>query len=164
MTRRIGRRRGGELVNLRTRLEYAALVITKRARAAVTPKLCGWALCKATATHTITVDHPNVRREVWLVCTDHDKDVKNLVQRSLPPGAPPGFGFGGALDIRHFRPGRKGWLQHVFTGRSMSRFHGTWTDRDLDRDVVNDLYRERLAYHDGTVLESRAKLSDHTGH
>jgi hypothetical protein len=149
-------------VNLRTHFDFTALRVIKQVRSKVAPTLCEWKLCRATATHTVTVDYPNGRREVWLVCTDHDADLKNLVQRSLAPGAPPGFGFGGGLGRKHFRSGRKGWLTHDFTGRSLGKFHGTWTERELDRDAVNDLYRERLAYHDGTVLESKAKLSDHT--
>lgn len=151
-------------MTLRTHIEFWTRRVVKGIRSKVAPTLCQWSGCKAIATHTVTLDYRNGRHEVWLVCTDHDSDLKNLVQRSLPPGTPPGFSLGGALGVNHFRPGFKGWLQKIFTGRSFSKFHGTWTERDFESDRVNNQYRERLAYHDGTVLESKAKLTDHKGH
>jgi ribosomal protein S27AE len=55
---------------------------------------CEWPICQATATHTVTVDYPDGAHKVWHVCSEHDKDLKKQVQRSIPlpepaPASPP---------------------------------------------------------------------------
>lgn len=45
---------------------------------------CEWPTCQATANHTVTINHPGGRHEVWHVCSEHDRDLKKRVQRSLP--------------------------------------------------------------------------------
>ena len=55
---------------------------------------CEWPICQATATHTVTVDYPDGAHRVWHVCSEHDKDLKKQVQRSIPlpepvPASPP---------------------------------------------------------------------------
>ncbi len=173
---------------------------------------CQWPSCSASATHSITVDDPDGNHEVWQVCSQHDGQVKKLVQRSVPLPRPPSadapptvevncsecgrvfeepsnlpvgeregcpdcrstkrlvkvglsatIGLHASLQARQFRPGRNGWLRRLLTGEFMSTFHRTWTTRDLDLDRENNTYRERLVHHGGTVLESRAKLSNHRG-
>lgn len=173
---------------------------------------CEWPACQSAATHTVTVNHPDGRLEIWHVCSQHDKDVKKQVQRSislpqpltsaaptvevtcsdcgdtlveshqLPAGQrtpcpkcgstkrlhkvglKASVGFGSSLMARQKRPGRGGWLRRILTGEFFSTFHNAWTKGDLDTDEQADTYRERLEHYDGTVVESRAKLSDHTDH
>jgi|SRR5579859_3908578 len=170
---------------------------------------CEWPACQSAATHTVTVNYPDGRLEIWHVCTLHDKDVKKRVQASLSlpqpvtsaaptvevtcsdcgaslnesPAGPrspcPTCGstrrlhrvglkatldLRGSLMARQKRPGRGGWLRRLLTGEFLSTFDNTWTKRELDTNEQTDSYRERLEHHDGTVVESRAKLSDHTGH
>src|SRR5579859_639744 len=45
---------------------------------------CEWPICQATATHTVTVDYPDGAHRVWHVCSEHDRDLKKQVQRSIP--------------------------------------------------------------------------------
>lgn len=174
---------------------------------------CQWPGCQLQATHTVTVDYPTGRHDLWQVCTQHDKDLKKQVQRSIPlptrrpaeeepvitvacadcgstieePASVPteerapcpscgstkrlhtvalksSLDLRGSLSARHKRPARGGWLRRLFTGEVFSTFHGAWTKRELDIDEQNDAYRERLVHHDGTAVESKAKLSDHQGH
>jgi hypothetical protein len=167
---------------------------------------CEWPACQSPATHAITVDYPDGRFEIWHVCSEHDKEVKKQIQRSIPlpqpvtsaaPTAevtclacsrtlPAGhvapcptcgstrrlhkvglnatLGFAGSIMARQKRPGRGRWLRRILSGRFFSTFNNSWTKRELDTDAASDTYRERLEHHDGTVVESRAKLSDHTGH
>src|SRR5260370_18039611 len=55
---------------------------------------CEWPICQATATHTVVVDYTDGAHKVWHVCSEHDKDLKKQVQRSIPlpepvPASPP---------------------------------------------------------------------------
>lgn len=66
-----------------------------------------------------------------------------------------------SLRVRRKQAGKGGWLADVRTGDELSRDHGVWSPYTLAVDREHNEYREVITYHDGTVLESRARLSDH---
>ena len=61
--------------------------------------------------------------------------------------------------IKH--PGKGGWLLDVTMGDSFTRDLNAWGRRELVFDHARDLYREVIELHEGSRLESTAKLSDH---
>jgi len=123
-----------------------------------------WRKCKEVATHTVTIDYADRRQDVWHICREHEKEVKKRVQRSLPPPPPQSGGLmpRGSLKAKKMGPGSRKELSRVTTGSSRSTRDGSWTEIERVTDVENDIYREVLEYHDGTVLKSEARLRDHS--
>jgi len=54
------------------------------------------------------------------------------------------------------------WFQRTVSGDSYNRDHDAWGERVLDLNRETDSYREALIFWDGTTLESRARLRDHS--
>jgi hypothetical protein len=67
----------------------------------------------------------------------------------------------GSLGAKKMGPGSRKSLSRVTTGASQSTRDRSWTQVERVADAENDIYREKLEYHDGTVLTSEARLRDH---
>jgi hypothetical protein len=65
--------------------------------------------------------------------------------------------------VRSKRPGCGGWLMEVKGGDDYTRDLDAWGERTLEKDREHDRYRELIKLHDGSRLESTARLSDHHG-
>lgn len=66
-----------------------------------------------------------------------------------------------SLRARAKRPGKGGWLQETRSGDDYTRVLEGWGKRELTTDREHDRYRELIQLHDGTRIESVARLSDH---
>lgn len=66
-----------------------------------------------------------------------------------------------SLRARTKRPGKGGWIQDTRTGDDYTRMLEGWGKRELTTDREKDRYREFIELHDGTRIESVARLSDH---
>jgi hypothetical protein len=69
--------------------------------------------------------------------------------------------FHDCVRARKKTPGRGGWIVVSRTGDDYTHALGTWGTRELLTDRERDLYREVIVLHDGTRIESVAKLRDH---
>lgn len=68
-----------------------------------------------------------------------------------------------SIGLRVTRPGKGGWLKYVKSGDDYTRVLESWGERTLELDREHNLYREFIKLHDGTTIESTARLSDHQG-
>jgi hypothetical protein len=68
-----------------------------------------------------------------------------------------------SLRLRSKHPSKGGWMRDFRTGDDYSRYLEGWGERVLDMDRVQNIYREVIKLHDGTSLESKARLTDHRG-
>ena len=68
-----------------------------------------------------------------------------------------------SFRLQSKQPGRGGWMRDFRTGDDHSRYLEGWGERVLDLDREQNIYREVSKLHDGTCLESRARLTDHHG-
>jgi hypothetical protein len=66
-----------------------------------------------------------------------------------------------SVRLRTKRPGKGGWLQDTRTGDDYTRMLEGWGKRELTKDREHDRYREVIELHDGTRIQSVARLSDH---
>lgn len=66
-----------------------------------------------------------------------------------------------SLRIRSKRAGKGGWMTDIRTGDDYTRDLEAWGTRVLEKDRARNVYREVITLHDGTRVESRARLSDH---
>lgn len=68
-----------------------------------------------------------------------------------------------SLRVRSKQPGKGRWMRDLRTGDDYSRYLEGWGERVLDMNREQDTYREVIKLHDGTSLESKARLTDHHG-
>ena len=66
-----------------------------------------------------------------------------------------------SVRIRSRRPGKGGWLMEARAGDDYTRVLEGWGRRELTIDRQQDRYRELIELHDGTRIESIARLKDH---
>jgi len=66
-----------------------------------------------------------------------------------------------SLRLRSKQPGKGGWMRDFRTGDDYSRYLEGWGTRVLDMNREQNSYLEAITLHDGTSLESRARLTDH---
>jgi len=66
-----------------------------------------------------------------------------------------------SIRVRSKRPGKGGWLRDMRSGDDYTRSLEGWGKRELTTDREHDQYREVIELHDGTRIESVAKLGDH---
>jgi phage FluMu protein Com len=66
-----------------------------------------------------------------------------------------------SLRARSRRPGKSGWLVDTEAGDDYTKLLEGWGSREVIYDREQDRYRELIKLHDGTRIESVARLSDH---
>lgn len=66
-----------------------------------------------------------------------------------------------SIRARSRSPGKGGWRLETKTGDDYTRMLDGWGHRELTTDRDGDGYRELIELHDGTTIESTARLSDH---
>jgi hypothetical protein len=67
-----------------------------------------------------------------------------------------------SLQVRAKQSGKGGWIQKLKTGDEYTRVLEGWGQRELEVDRAKNRYHERIVLYDGTIIDSTAKLSDHT--
>ena len=66
-----------------------------------------------------------------------------------------------SVRARSQRPSKGGWIVDVLSGDDYTRMLEGWGRRELTKDRERDQYRELIELHDGTRIESVARLRDH---
>ncbi len=66
-----------------------------------------------------------------------------------------------SVRLRSKLPGKGRWMRDYRSGDDYSRYLEGWGERVLDMDRAQNTYREMIKLHDGTYLESKARLTDH---
>lgn len=101
-------------------------------------------------------DLPVVERQPCPICRSLKRQHRAALNDTL--------GVHGQLGGTVKRAGVSKFAQRFKTGDNFTRATQTWGTRTLHLDRENDTYREEIVLHDGTRVESRARLRDHRGH
>lgn len=66
-----------------------------------------------------------------------------------------------SVRVQSRTPSEGGWMVDIRTGDDYTRMLEGWGHRELTKDRQGDHYRELIELHDGTRIESVARLADH---
>lgn len=66
-----------------------------------------------------------------------------------------------SLRLRSRQVGKGGWMTDIRSGDDYTRDLEAWGTRILEKDRTRNIYREVITLHDGTVVQSQARLTDH---
>lgn len=82
-------------------------------------------------------------------------------QRTVNRGIHEGLPLHDSLRAQSRRPGKGGWLLDTRVGDDYTKLLEGWGRLERIKDREKDQYREFIKLHDGTCIESVARLSDH---